>query len=151
VEPHHMVNYLGNWHLIAFCHLRDGWHDFMLSRMSQTQVGVGTFPFRRGEEWRPYLSDSFGIFQNREVFEVVLRFTPERARWVKGELWQQGQMEEIETDGSLVLTIPVSHEAEIMMEILKHGSQVEVVEPQWLREKVIEEMERAVVSYRSRE
>jgi predicted DNA-binding transcriptional regulator YafY len=150
VEPHHMVNYLGNWHLIAYCQLREGWRDFMLGRMSQTRVGEGTFSFRPVEEWRPYLSDSFGIFQNHEAFEVVLRFTPERARRVKGELWQQGQLEEVEADGSLVLTIPVSREAEIMMEILKHGSQVEVVEPGWLREKVIEEMERAVVSYRSR-
>ena len=27
-EPHHMVNYMGNWHLIAFCHLRNGWREF---------------------------------------------------------------------------------------------------------------------------
>ena len=31
------------------------------------------------------------------------------------------------------------------MEILKHGSHVEVLEPEWLREKVIEEMKKAIL------
>jgi predicted DNA-binding transcriptional regulator YafY len=148
VEPHHMVNYMGNWHLIAYCHLRNDWRDFMLSRITLTQVEGAVFPFRPGEEWRPHLSDTFGIFQNRKNFNVVLRFTPERSRWVKGELWHEGQGEVIEADGSLLLSIPVSHEAEIMMEVLKHGSQVEVLEPVWLRKKVIEEINRAVKKYK---
>ena len=44
-------------------------------------------------------------------------------------------------------TNPASHEAEIMMEILKHGSHVEVLEPEWLREKVVKEMKEAVNKY----
>jgi predicted DNA-binding transcriptional regulator YafY len=149
VEPHHMVNYMGNWHLVAYCHLRGAWRDFMLGRMSLAQVGGAAFQFRPGEEWRPFLSDTFGIFQNRESFDVVLRFTPERSRWVKGELWHEGQAEQIEADGSLVLTIPVCHEAEIMMEILKHGSQVEVLEPAWLRGRVADELAQGAQRYRT--
>ena len=34
-----------------------------------------------------------------------------------------------------------------MMEIFKHGSHVEVLEPVWLREKVIKEMKDAVEKY----
>jgi predicted DNA-binding transcriptional regulator YafY len=78
---------------------------------------------------------------------VVLRFTPERSRWIKGEMWHEAQTEEVEDDGSLVRTIPASHEQEIMMEILKHGSHVEVIEPDWLRTKVIKEMKAAVDRY----
>lgn len=148
VEPHHMVNYMGNWHLIAFCQLRNEWRDFVLGRMTLTQVEGAVFEIRPPEAWRPYLADTFGIFQNRKNFNVALRFTPERSRWVKGELWHERQGGSIEADGSLVLTIPVSHETEIMMEILKHGSQVEVLEPEWLRERVIQEMESAVKKYR---
>jgi predicted DNA-binding transcriptional regulator YafY len=148
VEPHHMVNYMGNWHLIAYCHLRKDWRDFVLGRMTVPQVLETEFQLRSAEEWRPYLANTFGIFQNRDKFNVVLRFTPERSRWVKGELWHENQSEKIETDGSLVLTIPVSHEAEIMMEILNHGSQVEILEPEGLRQLVIKEMENAINKYR---
>ena len=147
VEPHHLVNYMGNWYLVAFCHLRAEWRPFMLGRMSLCQMEVATFENRPKEEWQPYLYDTFGIFQNKESFDVVLRFTPERARWVRDEVWHEGQRELVQEDGSLVRTIATSHEAEILMEILKHGSHVEVLEPGWLREKVIEEMTGAVKIY----
>lgn len=147
VEPHHLVNYMGNWYLVAFCHLRSEWRPFMLGRMSLCQMEASTFESRPKAEWQPYLQDTFGIFQNRESFDVVLRFTPERSRWVKEEIWHEGQREEIEQDGSLVRTIVTPHEAEIMMEILKHGSHVQVLEPEWLREKVVEELKMTIKKY----
>ena len=147
VEPHHMVNYMGTWHLIAYCHLRNDWRDFVLGRMTLCQVDDVVFLIRSRKDWEPYLNDTFGIFQNRENFNVALRFTPERARWIKSEVWHEGQQMEVQDDGSLVLTIPASHEAEIKMEILKHGAQVEVLEPQWLREKIILETKATMKKY----
>lgn len=149
VEPHHMVNYMGTWHLFAYCHLRSDWRDFILGRMTLPHVECASFKPRSPDEWRPHLDSTFGIFQSGGDFNVVLRFSPERSRWAKGAHWHESQEEEILDDGSLVLTIPVTHEADITMEILKHGSQVEVMEPQWLRERVITEMENAVKIYRA--
>ena len=105
------------------------------------------FQIREKDEWQPFLQNSFGIFRNPDKFDVMLRFTPERSRWIKGELWHEAQTEMVQDDGSLVRTVPASHEAEISMEILKHGSHVEVLEPEWLREKVVNEMRDAVNKY----
>jgi len=138
VEPHHMVNYLGTWHLIAYCHMRNEWRDFVLGRMTICKVEAEEFAIRPKAEWQPFLENTFGIFQNRESFNVRLRFSPERSRWIRGEVWHEGQTEELQEDGSLILTVPASHEVEITMEILKHGSHVEVLEPKWLREKVVD-------------
>lgn len=146
VEPHHMVNYMGNWHLIAFCQLRNDWRDFLLGRMTNCQIEETAFAIRAKEEWQPLLQNSFGIYQNRELFEVTLRFTPARSRWVKGEVWHEGQRD-VEDNGFLIRTIPVSHEAEIMLEILKHGAQIEVLKPDWLRDKVAEEIKAAMHNY----
>jgi predicted DNA-binding transcriptional regulator YafY len=107
----------------------------------------GILQIRQKEEWQPFLQNTSGIFQNRKSFNVVLRFTPERSRWIRGEVWHENQTEEVQDDGSLVRTISASHEAEIMMEILKHGSHVEVLEPEWLKEKVVGEMKDAVKMY----
>ena len=148
VEPHHMVNYLGTWHLIAFCQLRNEWRDFVLGRMTICKIEAEEFAIRPKQEWQPFLEDTFGIFQNKQSFNVKLKFSPERSRWIRGEVWHEGQTEELLEDGSLLLTIPVSHETEIMMEILKHGSHVEVLEPEWLREKVAEELSAAVSRYK---
>jgi predicted DNA-binding transcriptional regulator YafY len=147
VEPHHMVNYLGTWHLIAFCHLRNEWRDFVLGRMTLCKIENESFTIRQKEQWQPFLEDTFGIFQNKRSFNVKLKFSPERSRWIRGEVWHEGQTEELLEDGSLVLNLPASHEAEIMMEILKHGSHVEVLEPEWLRRKVGVEIQLAVKIY----
>lgn len=149
VEPHHLVNYMGTWHLIAFCRLRRDWRDFLLSRISECRVSEEGFAPHPETEWKPLLTDTFGIFQNRESFSVVLRFSPIRARWIRGQIWHGDQEAEELQDGSLQLTIPVSHEAEIIMEILKHGSQVEVLAPAWLRKKVGEEIEKMGKNYRT--
>lgn len=142
VEPHHMVNYMGTWHLVAWCRMRNGWRDFVLSRMSMANLEDETFSPRPAEEWQPHLNDTFGIFQSETCFDVVLQFTPESSRWVKGQIWHPQQQVIEFDDGSIQLTIPVSHHAEIMMQILSHGSQVRVLQPDWLIKKVIDEIDR---------
>jgi predicted DNA-binding transcriptional regulator YafY len=136
-----MVNYMGTWHVVAYCRLRGDWRDFHVSRITLCKLEDEPFITRPDAEWRAFLDDTFRIFQNRDRFEVVLEFSSERSRWVRGEVWHPEQrMEELET-GGLRLTVPVSHEAEIMMEVLKHGAHVEVIERVWLREKVKEEID----------
>lgn len=106
------------------------------------------FWFDTKAEWKPFLTNTFGIFQNRESFPVVLRFSPVRSRWIRGQVWHRDQKTEEIPNGALKLTIPVSHEAEILMEILRHGSQVEVLEPKWLRIKVKKEIKKMTKKYR---
>jgi len=147
VEPHHLQNYMGSWHLIAWCRLRNDWRDFHLARMTDLTIGPDPFTPRDESQWRPLLDDTFGIFQNRERFDVTLRFTPERARWVGEEIWHHNQRVTILPSGGLEMTIPVSHEAEILMQILRHGSHVEVVSPDWLRRRVRDEIARMMERY----
>jgi predicted DNA-binding transcriptional regulator YafY len=147
VEPHHMVNYMGNWYLIAFCHLRNDWRNFLLGRMTECQRKTKDFETRSQNLWQPYLLDTFGIFQSKENFDVKLRFTPQRSLLVKNEMWHEKQTVCVDDHGSLYMTVPTSHEAEIMMEILKHGSQVEVLEPEWLRNKVVKEIKESLKNY----
>ena len=146
-EPHHMLNYMGAWHVIAFCRLRSEWRDFHLSRISMIKLEDDVFSQRGEEEWRPFLEDTFGIFQNRRRFQVTIRFTAERARWVRDEIWHPDQHQQTLEDGGLLLTLPVSHEVEIIREVLKHGAHAEITEPGWLREKVREEILSMVKNY----
>lgn len=148
VEPHHMVNYMGNWYLIAFCHLRNDWRNFLLGRMTECQRRTKAFETRPQDQWQPYLLDTFGIFQSKDNFNVKLRFTPTRYLLVKNELWHEKQTAYIDDKGFYCLTIPASHEAEIMMEILKHGSQVEVLEPEWLQKKIVREIRESLENYK---
>jgi predicted DNA-binding transcriptional regulator YafY len=147
VEPHHLVNYQGAWHLIAWCRLREDWRDFVLARMTNCGIEHATFDRRDAAQWRPFLEATFGIFQGREPFEVTLRFSPDLARWARGQTWHPLQrMVETKT-GELDLTLQVSHETEIITEVLRYGSRVEVLAPDRIRRRVRKEIEAMMKKY----
>lgn len=147
VQPHHLVNYQGTWHLVAYCTLRQDWRDFVISRTTMLKIEDRTFAPRPRREWETALADTYGIFQTRERFEVLLRFTPERSRLVQNQIWHPDQRREFGEDGSLTLAIPASHPAEILMDILAHGAGVEILAPDWLREQARAEIARMAGVY----
>ena len=56
----------------------------------------------------------YGIFGGARKGWAMLKFTPERARWVAGEHWHPHQRGSTQADGSYVLEIPYSDERELM-------------------------------------
>jgi len=149
VEPHHLLNYQGAWHLVAWCRLRRDWRDFVLARMSDCRVEADPFERRDRSEWLPFLEATFGIFHGARPFDVTLRFSRSLSRWARGQTWHGAQRLKETERGELELTLPVSHETEILMEILKYGSNVEVVAPEWLRKRVRGEIAAMAKKYRT--
>jgi len=84
------------------------------------------------------LASGYGIFSGAETHQAVLRFSPRIARWVSRELWHSQQQSEYDESGYYILQIPYSQDTELIMDILKHGSEVEVLQPPELRRKVID-------------
>jgi predicted DNA-binding transcriptional regulator YafY len=79
---------------------------------------------------------------------AVLRFTPERARWVADEHWHPQQQSQSLEDGSYELRIPYSDPRELVMDILKHGEEVKVISPESLRDAVAERLKNALRHYK---
>ena len=82
------------------------------------------------------LGSSYGIFTGKADKTAKLRFTPERARWVAGETWHPQQKAAFDAEGYYLLEVPYREDQELVMDILKHGPEVEVLSPKALREKV---------------
>ena len=68
------------------------------------------------------------------------RFSAERARWVALEQWHPGQKSHFEKDGRYVLQLPYSDDRELVMDILRHVPEVQVIGPAGLREAVAEKL-----------
>jgi predicted DNA-binding transcriptional regulator YafY len=66
---------------------------------------------------------------------------------VASEAWHPKQQGEFEADGRYVLEVPYSDDRELLMDILKHGHHVEVLDPPALRERLREELARAAALY----
>lgn len=94
-----------------------------------------------------HYASSYGIFAGKPKHTAVLRFTPERARWVADEHWHPQQQSLVLADGSYELRIPYSDSRELIMDILKHGAEVEVTKPEELRREVLEHLRKAGAKY----
>jgi len=147
VDPYHLLNYMGTWHLIAYCHMRKDLRNFVFGRMSDLKVLENTFTIPKSFNIQEHLQSAFGIYKGMPTKEVTLRFTSEKARWVEEQVWHKEQKTKFLKDGSLELSFPVADFAEIKMEILKQGAGVEVIRPKALRELIREEAGRIMRIY----
>ena len=77
-----------------------------------------------------------------------LRFSPVMARWVSRERWHSQQEGQFESDGSYTLKVPYAEERELAMDILRYGSDVEVVGPLELRQRVASTLSSTLSLYR---
>lgn len=146
VDPYHLLNYMGTWHLLGYCHLREELRDFVLRRMSDLTVLDRQFHIERFN-MQEYLESAFGIFKGDFTDTVTLRFSPHKAKWIEGQIWHKDQTMKKLPDGSLELSFPVATFLEVKMEILKHGSDVVVVEPEELKNIIRAEAEKIAGLY----
>jgi predicted DNA-binding transcriptional regulator YafY len=138
VSPQRLVYYRANWYLDAWCHLRNDIRSFGLDAIRSAEMVAGKVKEVPDAELDEVLASGYGIFSGRKVQWATLRFTPERARYVALEEWHPKQRARWEKDGSYVLDIPYSAEGELVMDILRFGPHVEVLEPGSLRQAVAE-------------
>jgi proteasome accessory factor C len=148
VSPQRLVHYRESWYLDAFDHRRNALRTFSVDRISQASPADERAEDFPDEELDAHLASSYGIFGGRANRTAVLRFSAERARWVADERWHPDQSGQYLTDGRYELRIPYRDHRELVMEILRHGDEVEVVEPETLRAQVAEALEKALGRYR---
>jgi predicted DNA-binding transcriptional regulator YafY len=147
VSPQRLVHYRNNWYLDAWCHLRNDIRSFALDGMVSVIPVAGKVKDIPDAELDAVLAAGYGIFSGKKVQWAQLRFTPERARYVSLEEWHPKQKAKREKDGSYVLEVPYSSEKELVMDILKMGSDVEVLGPAPLRAAVAERARAAAKQY----
>src|SRR5256714_2858296 len=138
VSPQRLVHYRNNWYLDGWCHLRNDIRSFALDAVRDVSMVAGKVRDVPESELDAVLASGYGIFSGKKVQWATLRFTPERARYVTLEQWHPKQRARREPDGGYVLEVPFSSETELMMDILKFGPDVEVLEPASLRSAVLE-------------
>jgi predicted DNA-binding transcriptional regulator YafY len=136
VSPQRLVHYRDNWYLDGWCHLRQDVRSFAVDAIRAAEILDEPAREVAADELDELLASGYGIFSGRATQWARLRFTLERARWVAAEQWHPAQRASFEPDGGYVLEVPYSDDRELVMDILKHGPEVEVLGPPALRERV---------------
>ncbi|QFZ87687.1 WYL domain-containing protein [Variovorax paradoxus] len=148
ISPLQLVHYRENWVLDAWCHLRNELRSFALEAIEAVSVVDEPAKKVSREDMRAHFQSGYGIFAGKATHSAILKFTPERAQWVSLETWHPDQSDRWLPDGSYILEIPYSNDEELVMDLLRFGADVEVLEPPELRTRVYDALRVAASRYR---
>lgn len=136
ISPLQLVHYRDNWVLDAWCHMRGELRSFALEAIEDVSVVYEPAIKVSREAMREHFQSGYGIFAGKAMHRAVMKFTPKRARWVALETWHPDQIDRRLEDGSYILEVPYSNDEELVMDLMRYGSDVEVLAPPELRKCV---------------
>jgi predicted DNA-binding transcriptional regulator YafY len=136
VSPQRLTFYRGAWYLDAWCHTREGLRSFALERIQHQQCTENQAKELSADALKQHYQGAYGIFSGPALATAELVFGAESARWVAEENWHDEQQGEWLPDGRYRLKVPFGATRELVMDILRHGPDVEVIGPEHLRAAV---------------
>jgi proteasome accessory factor C len=137
ISPQRLIHYRDNWYVDAWCHQQDDLRSFAIDRIKEAKRTKQKARDVTATELDENFASSYGIFSGIPKDTAVLRFSAERARWVADEQWHPQQIGKFLHDGRYELQLPYADPRELIMDILKHGADIEVISPAALRQEVI--------------
>lgn len=136
ISPQQLVHYRENWFLDAWCHEKDALRSFALDSIQSVRVLEENVIEVTPQAMEAHFRSGYGIFAGEAKHRASLKFTPERAQWVSKETWHHNQTSTFQDDGSYVLEVPYSNDQELIMDLLRHCPEVEVLGPPELRQRL---------------
>lgn len=147
VSPQRLIFYRDNWYLDAYCHLRKGLRSFAVDSIKQVLIANNKADEVSDKQLQEFFAESYGIFSGKAIQRAKLKFNSKKARWVANETWHSQQVGEFDKNGNYILEFDYNQDPELVMDILKHGSDVEVLAPASLRKRVKDELNKALTNY----
>ncbi len=151
IEPIKLVNYQGNWFLIAHLSYLATPTIFNFSRISHIELTEIQFENKiSGDYLKEYLDNNFGIFKNSysggDSKNVTIRFYNTAKVITRNQIFHVKQIIESGTHPDkgeyIQFTIPVKHYDEILGKVLQFGSDGEIVSPPDFKELWIEKIKK---------
>lgn len=148
LSPQRMVYYRNNWYLECWCHTRQALRRFSLDAIDSVKMLDSAAKVVSAKQLEEALGGSYGIYGGKPRRQAVLRFSIHASRWVSNEEWHPDQVGKFDADGHYILKIPYADPTELLMDILRQGHHVEVLEPAELRCEVQRESELITTVYK---
>ena len=147
VEPIGVVYYSGQWHLIAWCRLRNGYRDFRID-MIQTLKNTGEiFDARNHYTLQEYFSSLTN--EHEDMAKVVITFDRSVSRYTKSARYYYGFVSEEDLGDRCRMTFLVANMRSFCRWLMMYGGAVELESPPELKEIMEELVEELSVHYGS--
>ena len=132
IEPVGLYYIGNNWHLVAWCRLRNDYRDFRLDRIQELKNTTDTFTKDKisfDEYMRGYLTSN-------ELIKIRVSFTERMVPYIQEQKLYFGYAGEEKKDGRLEVSFMVGSFDPISRWLLSYGKDAEILEPIELKEEM---------------
>ena len=129
VSPQRLVHYRNTWYLDAWCHRVDALRRFALDAIEQASVLPAKARDVPMKQVQAAMDAGYGIYAGGTQQWAVLLFDVQAAQWAGREEWHPDQQGRWLEDGRFELRLPYVDDTELVMDVLRQGEQVQVLEP----------------------
>lgn len=147
VSPQRLVHYRHTWYLDAWCHGALALRRFALDAMHEVRVLDAQAQDMAPEAVAAAMDAGYGIYAGGRRRWARVEFGARAAQWASREQWHPEQDGRWLDDGRWQLRLPYVDDTELVMDLLRHGEQVRVLEPPALRAALRERLVRALAQY----
>jgi predicted DNA-binding transcriptional regulator YafY len=135
-DPYHLLNFKDNWYLVAFCHEKQDYRDFLCSRIMSVERTNTTFLPDPDFSLEEHKKDSQLFAADAPQVEIVAEFDKYAAHWIRLKTVHPSQQVVERSDGSLEVSFKVSSMENIVRWILSFGEHARILAPLELQERV---------------
>lgn len=153
VHPYGIVIAKNSVYLVAFAPHHGEVRHYKLDRISGVDVQTLKFPKRADFDLEQHFVGSWSIYRGRTQapFVVRVRFAAEVSRYVQEKRWHALQQLSPQPDGSLLAEFTLTATEEIKAWLLSFGPKAAVLEPESLRDEIIQDLTESLAHYAPRE
>lgn len=151
VQPYCVKLFRQRWYMVAkSTYYDDGPRIYSLDRIRELNTKDETFVMPKDWNAEDYFNGCFGIIADQSVEKqiVKLKATAIQAKYIRDLKIHESQKEIERNEEYSIFTFNIRPQFDFQQEILKNGEEVEVLEPQWLREEIAGKIKRMSDSYK---
>ena len=149
IRPYAVKEFAKRWYIVAYSEEASALRVYAMDRILALKPTGEKFKMPKGFQVDDLFESSYGIYlpEGEEPVLVKLRTTPREAAYLQDLPLHPSQVFLGEEDGFCLFALRVIPNPNFIMELVKHGGRLEILEPTSLREQVKQEFRNALKLY----
>ncbi len=118
----------------------------VIHRIEGIEITKNSFKFPDNFDFEKSFNQTFGVMKD-DSFKAKVEFTGYAAKHVKERIWSHDQIIKEKEDDKIELTFTATSHIEALSWILSYGHNARILEPEWLVDKLQEEIKKMFELY----
>lgn len=148
LKPYLLKEYQNRWYVVGIIGGFNEFRTFGIERIENLEIKTDTFKPDKKLNPIEMFNQTIGLVYSENIVQtIVLSFTQTQGKYIKTLPLHSSQKILIDDEQECRISLEVVPNYELTQQILKHGETVNVIEPQWLKDEIMNTLKRTLEKY----